>query len=275
MILYDDYINYYKKFHHKISEFYGDLTPETYNKYIELLKYLLKEEEKEKKLKKNPDKILEGFCNFNIQNDLKTLDKIIVKELTRFSFYEDLNRWLRYLNINNFEIVAYFTSRLMYSLNSLAQRDKTYCENNKKLYIGTKKTFTSLLPYQRAKGKIISLSSFISTSESDIIGFSYIKRQNPLDNYKTNLTFQTYFTIINKLHNAIDIHNYSLFKEERENLFQPFSFYYVRDVKIDIKNYTAEIYLESIEKTEIFEKKIKSGKEIEYNLEKHILQIKK
>ena len=194
--------------------------------------------------------------------------------MTRFSFYEDLNRWLRYLNINNFEIVAYFTSRLMYSLNSLAQRDKTYCENNKKLYIGTKKTFTSLLPYQRAKGKIISLSSFILTSESLRIGFC-LKRQNPLDNYKTNLTFQTYFTIINKNHNAIDIHNYSYYKGERENIFQPFTFYYVRDVKIDIKNYTAEIYLESIEKTEIFEKKIKSGKEIEYNLEKHIMQIKK
>ena len=72
-----------------------------------------------------------------------------------------------------------------------------------------------------------------------------------MDNFIINLTFQTYFTIINKNQNAIDIHNYSFYKDERENLFQPFSFYYVKDSKIDIKNYTAEIYLESIEKIEI------------------------
>ena len=40
-------------------------------------------------------------------------------------------------------------------------------------------------------------------------------------------------------------------------------------------NYTADIYLETIGKTEILEEKIKKGKEIEFNKEENIIQIKK
>ena len=56
-------------------------------------------------------------------------------------------------------------------------------------------------------------------------------------------------------------------------MFLPFSFYYVRDVQIDIKNYTADIYLETIGKKEILEEEIKKGKEIEYNQNENIIQI--
>ena len=38
----------------------------------------------------------------------------------------------------------------------------------------------------------------------------------------------------------------SEYKEEKEILYQPFSFYYVKDVKINHENYTADIYLETI-----------------------------
>ena len=56
--------------------------------------------------------------------------------------------------------------------------------------------------------------------------------------------------------------------------FNLFPFLNVKDVQIDIQNYTADIYLETIGKTEILEEKIKYGKEIEYNKELNIMQIK-
>ena len=64
----------------------------------------------------------------------------------------------------------------------------------------------------------------------------------------------------------------SEFQDEREILYQPFSFYYVRDVQIDIKNYMADIFLETIGKEEILEEQIKMGKNIIYNPKEQIMQ---
>ena len=57
-------------------------------------------------------------------------------------------------------------------------------------------------------------------------------------------------------------------------MFQPFSFFHVKNVKINISDYTADIYLETIGKKEILEEQIQKGKEIEYNKEENIIQVK-
>ena len=97
---------------------------------------------------------------------------------------------------------------------------------------------------------------------------------------KKKILFSVIFIITNLyknkwISNSIDIHKESEYTKEKEYLFQPFSFYYVKDVQIDLNNYTADIYLETIGKKEILEEKIKLGKTIEYNAEKKIMQIKK
>ena len=68
--------------------------------------------------------------------------------------------------------------------------------------------------------------------------------------------------------------NESFFKKEREILYQPFSFYFVRSVEIDLDHYTADIYLETIGKMEILEEELKVGKDIEYNPNKRMMQVK-
>ena len=65
------------------------------------------------------------------------------------------------------------------------------------------------------------------------------------------------------------------FKKKKKIIFQPFSFYNVIDVKIDYKNYTADIYLETIGKTEILEEKIRMNNQIQYNKDKGIMEILK
>ena len=63
------------------------------------------------------------------------VDRLIIKEFEKNSIFSDFNRWLYNLNIDNFEPVAYFTSRFMYSLNTYAKQNNYYCvENDKKLY---------------------------------------------------------------------------------------------------------------------------------------------
>jgi len=53
----------------------------------------------------------------------------------------------------------------------------------------------------------------------------------------------------------------------------PFSFFKVKAVEIDIINYTVDIYLETIGKTELLENQIKNGKHIKYDSELNIMKI--
>ena len=74
--------------------------------------------------------------NNNILNkDIEELDKLLIKEYTKNTFYGDLNKWLMNSKINSYESIAYFTARLMYSLNSYAKKNKMFLKL-KKFFIG-------------------------------------------------------------------------------------------------------------------------------------------
>jgi len=97
--------------------------------------------------------------------------------------------------------------------------------------------------------------------------------------FKTKLLFSVLFTIKNIwkkkwISNGINIQNESVYKE-KEILYLPFSFYYVSDIKLDLQNYTADIFLETIGKKQILEEEIKKGKEIIYNEKEKIVEAKK
>jgi hypothetical protein len=280
LITYDDYVKKYKDRHFKISQFYGDLTKETYEEYKKSMEGLIEEEEKSKELLKNQKLLLKGFLSFNITDDIETLDKLIIKEYTKNTFYGDLNKWLMNSKLNFYAPVAYFTSRLMYSLNSYAKGNNMYCKEDKKnIYRGIKIPFSCLLPYIRADKKIILLSSFTSTSEDEQVAKNWAGRKDPRKLYENSLKFSVVYYIINRyknnwIPNGINVQKEAQYKKEKEYLYQPFSFYFVRDVQIDYVNYQADIYLETIGKTEILEEQIKKGKEIEYNQKENIMQIK-
>jgi hypothetical protein len=139
--------------------------------------------------------------------------------------------------------------------------------------------YCDLLPYERAKGKIILLSAFTSTSKDVLVAKTWAGRDDTQTLYKANLRFSVVFIIRNLynknwISNGIDIKKASQHSDEEEILYQPFSFYYVRDVQIDNKNYLADIYLDTIGKTEILEEKIREGKEIEFNPKLKIMEVK-
>ena len=279
LLTYEDYKSKYKERHITISMFYGDLTIDQYKKNIEKMKSLINTEAKSKELTRNANDILTGFLTFDLNKDLETLDKLIIKEYTKNTFYGDLNKWLMN-KMNDYEPIAYFTARLMYSLNKYAKKNHKYCtEDKKEVHRGVKMTYSDLLPYVRAKGKIILLSGFTSTSQNEEFAKRWAERENTQALYKANLRFSVVFKITNFcnkdwISNGIDVMKESQFKNEQEILYQPFSFYYVRDVRIDNKNYLADIDLDTIGKTEILEEKIREGKEIEFNPKLKIMQVK-
>ena len=280
LITYNEYIHKYKDRHIKISQFYGDLTPGTYKQNITKMKSLINEEDKSKELKKNKKDVLEGFLTFDINNDLEVLDKLIIKEYTKETYYGDLNKWLMNSKLNSYEVIAYFTSRLMYSLNSYGKKMGTYYSYSQtELRRGMKLPYCCLLPYERAKNKVILLSAFTSTTEDPETARNFSGRGETKTLYKRKLLFSVILIIKNRfkqnwISNGVNIQKLSEY-DEKEILYQPFSFYYVRDVQIDLHNYSADIYLETIGKHEVLEEKIKIGKEIIYNDKEKIMEVKK
>jgi len=279
LVGYEDYVEKYKNRHLIISLFYGDLTPETFKQNYDKIKSLIEEKGKSKELFKTQDILLKGFAKFDIIEDLKKLDEIIIKEYTKSTLYKDLNQWLN--DKMNFDIsVAYFASRLMYSINNYGKdKDKFYNQDNKIIFRGAKIPYSNILTYKRAKGKIILFPSFTSTSESQKLAENWAGRKEAKDLYEANLKYSVvyYITNVHKsnwISNGVKVTDIAQYHYEEEVLFQPFTFFLLKDLKINDKDFTTDIYLETIGKTEILEEKIKLEKEIEYNPEQNIMQIK-
>ena len=269
IITYQNYLDKYKKFHYEISKFYGDLSFETYKYYIEKIGNLLEENDKK-------DYIFEGFLSFDVKNNRYDIIREWTKNTTKDTIYFYLNRSLANLDINSFDTVAYFTSRLMYSLNSYAQKENKFCKQ-KILYRGFHISYYSLLSFKRAIGKIVTFHNFISTCEDERVANAFSQRKDSINLYKYNFLFSAKFILENNyknnsIPNGINITDLSVYREN-EYLFLPFSFYYLKNVIINIKNYTADVYLETIGKTEILEEQIKREKEIKYDEINKIMKV--
>ena len=279
LITYDDYIDKYKDRHQKISEYYGNMSVEQYKKNLEEMKHLIVQKDKEKDLKMNPNVVLQGFMTFEIKKDLDLLNKLIIKEYTKETFYGDLNRWLMNSKMNSYDTIAYFTSRLMFSLNTYGKDNGMYYDKDKTIVRrGIKIPYSCLLPYVRAVNKVILLSAFTSTSERELTAQNFSGRKRSKEQYRTNKIFSVIYIITNKykknwIPNGINVQKESEYNE-KEILYQPFSFYKVTKVIIDKDNYTADIYLETIGKKEILEEEIKKGKNIVYNDKNEIMEVK-
>ena len=289
LITLKEYQDKYKERHLTIANFYGNMNYMVYKKYIKELEDLINEESQTHELKKNKNTLISGFAAFasNFKNkkieedeDIDKFNKLLIKEYSNDTFYKDLNKWLMSSKINYYESVAYFTARLMYSLNSYAiKNEKFFTEKNATIFRGIRIPYSCLLPYERAKGKIILLSNFTSTSQSKENALFFAGRKDSLELYKTNLLYSVLFIIKNKwenkwISNGINIQEESKYKKEKEILYQPFSFYLLTDIKIYNELRIADIYLETIGKTQILEEEIKKGKEIFYNKSENIIEVK-
>jgi len=278
LITYKMYIGKYIRKHFKVSTFYGHINSEAYQKYISQM--TLFEKSENFKNNSNTNKICGGILSFDFLKDFENLNSLI-----KNIYEKDTNFWNRSIYCMDipYESFAYFTARFMNYINNMAGKEEIeYIKENRKFYRGVKMPYVSILPYIGAKGKVIILSSFITASEEKSIAEKYAGREKSNIIYKTNLYFSVIFYIkniykIGWIPSAVSILNNSETNIEKEkenlNLFLPFTFYYVRDVEINIQRYTADIYLETIGKTEILEEEIKMGKKFEYNAKENIVQI--
>ena len=269
-----DIMNYnseIKKLHQMVAYFYGNFSKERFLKYSNIIKELFQKNKEFRQLN-DKDIFYISLLEENFDNDK------IIREVTGdgYEFYMNLNKYLMNPKIENkdYESIAYFTSEFMYCLDSYGIKNNMYLRKEMTLYRGLTLDYNNLILYEKSKGKIILIPAFSSCCE-----LKEIAKYFGMANEKSNSMFSVMFNIKvnqkeNWISNGINIQKISYFKEEKEIIIQAFSFFYVRDVQIDVNKRTAEIYLETIGRKEILEKKIKNGKDIEYNEIENIMQIK-
>ena len=131
IISYFDYRDKYHERHEKISEFYGNMTKEDYeNNRKRLEKYINSKEEKDLKIKITKSELIDSFKTFDIKADLKQLNELIIHEYTKETFYAPLNNLLRHFDKDIYEVIAYYTARLMYALNCQAIESNSFFKKN-------------------------------------------------------------------------------------------------------------------------------------------------
>ena len=79
LITYNEYLNKYKDRHFKISQFYGNLTTESYKENIDRMISLIDDEDKKKQLIKDKNKVVSGFLTFDLNKDAEVLNKLIIR----------------------------------------------------------------------------------------------------------------------------------------------------------------------------------------------------
>ena len=221
--------------------------------------------------------IEESFRTFDLDKDLKTLDQMLINEYTKNTLYGDLNNWLRSLKTNVYEKISYYTARLMYSLNNYGFEKKKFFTDNITLYRGAKTKYTNLLPFERAIGKVITISNFNSTSKSKLLAEKWSGREKSKKIYFYNRKFSVIYKIKNIVDKSIpcgiNIAKISAYGKEEEILFQPFSFYLVKNVIFDYEEFSVDIELEVLLRKEILEYQIKKGKKVNYDNIKNLIYI--
>ena len=278
LVTYDSYMNYYKILHKMISCYYDEFNKNIFDANYSKMEKLIKKEKESRRFNESQEKLKDSFKTFDESEEINKANSII-KEYTQNTFYGPLNKWLRSLDLKYYFTIAYFAARLIYNLNKYGQSSNKYFNENHNeysIYRGMVISYIDLLPYKRAENKIISFPSFTSTSRDLDYGNIFAKRGLYKPSKETK-DFSVLFYLKNIweknwISNGVDIKDIADNKEE-EILFQAFSFFYVDKIEINLKERTADIYLETIGKKEILEEKIKQGKEIKYNSLKKIMEM--
>ena len=220
-----------------------------------------------------------------IKNQSKDIRKSIVKEYTDDVLYKYFNKWLNELDFLAYRKISYFVALLMYGINDYKKETKGLKEN-KILYRGLTMSYINLSFYERNVDNIITFPSLTSCSSEKYIAECFCGRKEdinypnyfyPIERRKKEGKFSIMIIVDYKYKDnwtpsVFSLRGLSYNRFEKEYIFQPYTFYKINKVEVNIEQYEADIYLENIGKEKILEEFIKKNKIIKYNEKKNIME---
>ena len=272
LITYNKYKEKYIEFHKIISMQYGKLyLKSSYLTALNLLEEYLMSNNKED--------------NFDLNAFLKNLEVFskgshdyekIIKEYTNDSFYALFNKWLNQVDPLAIKKIAFFISGLQLSLNIYGKKDNKEFNCKSEIYRGALFDYSLILNYQRNIGKIITFPSFFSTT-LDVNVAKQFSQYYKTKELRNGLFSTNYIININPNNDWIaqgfNISGISFYKNEKEILFQPFCFFILHKVDVDLNNNICNINLELIGKKQILEEKMNENSTIDYKKEENFIKL--
>ena len=273
LITFSEYKDKYIEFHKIISMQYGKLYQKSsFLTALNILQEYLSSDSK--------------YSDFDIQYLLNNLEvfsrgprdyKKIIHEYTNESFYLLFNKWLKSVDPLAIRKIAFFIAGMQLSLNIYGKRENKGVYFNAELYRGTLLNYSKVLNYVRNIGNIITFPSFLSTTFDVNIAKDFSQFYFPKE-AREGLFSANYIIYINPKNNWIaqgfDISNISSYKEEKEILFQPFCFFRIQKVNVDMNLNKCYIYMELVGKKEIWEQKMNNNSSIEYNRNENFIELR-
>ena len=263
LITYKEYNEKYIQFHKIISLQYGKLYQKSsYLTALNILEEYLKSSNK--------------IDNFDLKLLIKNLEvfsqgprdyKKIINEYTNDSFYSYFNKWLNQIDPLAIRKIAFFISGLQLSLNIYGKKDQRGFNFISELYRGALFNYSLVLNYERNVGNIITYPSFFSTTLDISVAKDFSQFNSPKEDRNGLFSVNYIIRIIPKddwIAQGFNISNISTYKSEKEILFQPFCFFRITKVEVDLNKNLCFIYLELIGKKEIWELSMNNNSFIVY-----------
>jgi len=276
VIRFDEYNEKYIQLHKIISLQYGKLYQKS--SYITALNMF------EEFILSNKEKISDLYDIEEIKSQLTVFStgpkdyKQIIKEYTNDSFYSLFNKWMNETDPLAISKIAFFISGLQLSLNIYGYIEKKGFNNKAQIYRGSILKYSEVLKFLQNIGNIITFPSFFSTTLDFGIA-KYFSRFTEPKETRYGLFSIIYIININPrngwISQGFNISELSYHQLEKEILFQPFCFFKLTQVKIEIENYLCYIHLELLGKKEIWELSLRMTNNIFYKPVENILELNK
>ena len=177
---------------------------------------------------------------------------------------------------NNKNRIFYFWSSIKFKhiRNERKKGFNTKCE----LYRGALFDYSLILKYLKNIGNIITFPSFFSTSLDLNVAKDFAYYNEPKENRKYSFSV-IYIININPRNDWIaqgfSINELSHYQNEKEILFQPFCFFKIANIVVNMDKYICNIYLELIGKKEIWEQSMKSTSSVFYLENENVIELNK
>ena len=241
LFFWNDYNKIYIKLHYEIIRKYSlykllksenkdgskflDLVNQKFPYYLDLAKQLLYHDEIDmiNYFKQNTDENEETIKNvFNCSHNIENY----ISNYTLESFYyKYLNKFLREGNYKSFRILSNHISKFIYHLYEYRKRTMNNYNQSNLLYRKMYLTPEDFNIYLNSIGEVICYPSFTSTS---LVEKYFSPDPSNKDEQLVELIIEQ-----NNSKSVVSISEISKFPKEKEYLFLPFSFFKIKDVKID------------------------------------------
>ena len=147
-----------------------------------------------------------------------------------------------------------------------------------KLYRGVLLEYSYILKYIKNIGNTTTIPSFFSTSLDLEVAKEFSHYNEPKQN--KNYLFSTIYIVTvepknNWIAQGFSINELSHYEKEKEILFQPFCFFKIEDIDVNMDKNNCNIYLNLIGKKEIWEQSMKSTSSIFYTEIENVVELNK